>query len=340
MKKSIALLLIPLIYLSAANINTISAFGTARDIALSSDGTKAYVAFEDAGVAIFDVNLTRKKSKPYRLGRFDSEAKNAYAMGITLSRDGKTAYVANYRAGLLILDVNDSLRPKKLGSLKTYEAWDVTLSSDGKTAYVADDFEGLKIIDVNDSSNPTLLGTCKIDGSYLDGTGERAWNVGLSSDDSTVYMADGNKLVLFDVHVPAACNLKKVFEMEAGTLGITLSSDGKTAYVANYTKGLKIIDDVNNTTSTIYTVEDNLTMAYDVTLNADGTKAYVADYFEGLVIIDVSNHAETKTLRTIHTPGSPWSATLSPDGTKAYVADTEAGMTVIDLGGILDPFGQ
>ena len=60
--------------------------------------------------------------------------------------------------------------------------------------------------------------------------------------------------------------------------GVTLSPDGNTAYVADGTSGLRIIDVSNPSTPTLIETLDTSGSAYGVTLSPDGNTAYVADY--------------------------------------------------------------
>ena len=81
--------------------------------------------------------------------------------------------------------------------------------------------------------------------------------------------------------------------------GVTLSADGNTAYVADYTGGLKIID-ISNPASPSFTGKySSGGWAYDVVLSADGNTAFIAYYHYGLEIIDVSNPA-SPSLITCH----------------------------------------
>ncbi len=72
------------------------------------------------------------------------------------------------------------------------------------------------------------------------------------------------------------------------TNGVTLSSDGTKAYVADNGSGLQIIDISNSASPTLLATIDTTDEANGVTLSSDGTKAYVADDKSGLQIIDVS----------------------------------------------------
>ena len=79
-----------------------------------------------------------------------------------------------------------------------------------------------------------------------------------------------------------------------GAYDVVLSSDGTTAYVADSTSGLKIIDLATEAvTGTVTT-----TNAVGVVLSTDGMTAYVADRTSGLQIIDLATEAVTGTVAT------------------------------------------
>ena len=76
--------------------------------------------------------------------------------------------------------------------------------------------------------------------------------------------------------------------------GVTLSSDGKKAYVADYDNGLVVIDISDPTNPTKLGSYNTAGYAEGVTLSSDGSKAYVADYGNDLVVIDIGLLNEQK----------------------------------------------
>jgi len=114
-------------------------------------------------------------------------------------------------------------------------------------------------------------------------------------------------------------------------MGITLSSDGATAYVVDGDSGLQIIDISDPTKPTIKGSVDTPGFAYSVKLSLDGTLAYVADGEGGLQIIDVSDPDNPTIIGNIDTPGSAWDVELSPDKGIAFIADYQAGLQIVDV---------
>ena len=136
--------------------------GNGIDVALSRDGSKAYVADWNGGLLIVDV---RDPMHPQKLSSFDTDG---YSYGVVLSSDETKAYVADDNKGLIIIDINDSTHPKKLGSFDIGGyASDVALSNDGTKAYVVGS-KGFIIVDVNDSAHPQKLGSCYTNSWFTD----------------------------------------------------------------------------------------------------------------------------------------------------------------------------
>jgi len=119
--------------------------------------------------------------------------------------------------------------------------------------------------------------------------------------------------------------------------GVTLSSDGTKAYVADEGDGLVVVDIRDPANPTKFGSYDTDGYANGVTLSSDGTKAYVADGGDGLVIIDISDPANPTKFGSYDTDGYANSVTLSSDGTKAYIADEDDGLVIIDISDPANP---
>jgi len=125
--------------------------GDAKDIVLSSDETKAYIADGDAGLHIIDIT---NPDNPI-VGSVDTDGS---AEGVILSQDETKAYVADGAAGLKIIDITDPANPSILGSVDTPgNALKVALSQDETRAYVADGSAGLTVIDITNPSSPSHI---------------------------------------------------------------------------------------------------------------------------------------------------------------------------------------
>ena len=309
--------------LSLSHLTKLGSYNTAgesRDVTLSSDGSKAYVADDDKGLVIVDI------SDPYNPTKLSSYNTAGNAKAVALSSDGTKAYVADYSNGLVIVDISNPAHPTKLGSCDTAgELFDVTLSRDGTKAYVADYWNGLVIIDISDPAHPTKLGSYDTAGG--------ANGVTLSSDGTKAYVADfTHGLVIVNISNPAHPTMLSSYNIPGNGYKVTLSGDGTKAYIAAGIEGLIIVDirdPYNPTKLGSYNTDE---YALDVTLSSDGTKAYVADYYKGLVIVDISSSTHPRKIESFDTAGDSWGVTLSSDNSNVYIADRDHGLII--LGGL------
>ena len=161
--------------------------------------------------------------------------------------------------------------------------------------------------------------------------------VTLSPNGQLAYVADRYiGLQVFDVRDPAR-PISRGFTLteedysggfvQDESWGVTLSSDGRHAYLASES-GLHVIDAI--TMQRIGHFETS-GIAYDVTLSADERFAYISDGSSGLQIIDVSSPSSPTRVGTYNTAGSARGVNLSPDGQFAFVADGSYGIQAIDV---------
>ena len=118
---------------------------------------------------------------------------------------------------------------------------------------------------------------------------------------------------------------------------VTLSADGNTAYVADTTSGLQIIDVSNPSSPSLTSTLDTPGYARSVILSADGDTAYLADDESGLQIIDVSNPSSPSLTGTLKTSDKAIEISLSADGNTAFVTDRNSGLSIIDVSNPASP---
>lgn len=108
---------------------------------------------------------------------------------------------------------------------------------------------------------------------------------------------------------------------------------GSTAYVADGTNGLVILDVTDPTNPVQLGGFDTADIALKV--QVDGTTAYVADESDGLVILDVSDPANVTQLGSLNVPNRR-AVNLQVDGNTVYIAEGgtfvgDAGLRVVDV---------
>ncbi|QSZ40863.1 hypothetical protein GJV85_01600 [Sulfurimonas aquatica] len=290
-------------------------------IALSSDGTKAYVADNDLGLVVFDIT----SDTPVLLGSSGVSTLSS-AQEVVLSPDETKAYVADESLGLVVFDIS-STTPAKFAASFFLGIRGVKLSTDGTKAYVNVSLSGseLQVLDISDPVNITQIGT-----SYYTLADINRFEI--SSDGKKLYMAvsdiqsTSNGLTIIDISTPTL-SLLGTLSLTYGAYDLVLSSDGEKAYVANYEDGLAVLDISSNTPKIIgkYNTTGN---AHRIKLSSDEKKAYVGDYLNGFVVLDVTTNtpsfiAETNTTQNVY------DLVISSDDLKAYVADGSAGLAVV-----------
>ena len=221
--------------------------GSARKIILSKDETKVFIA--TSGVFRI-VDITDLKN-PIQISEIDMD----YTQTLSLSNDGTKIYIAN--KGLTVLDITDATNPIKIGrvdvngggSMFGYGSYGIALSQDKTKAFLANWDNGLVIVDITDPTNPTKIGNYD--------KAIHARGVSLSNDGTKAFIAGGvgrQDLVdrpgekwfgfveVIDITDPTTPKKIHRYNTSVGNneMGITLSQDGKKAFVVGH--GLKIID--------------------------------------------------------------------------------------------------
>ena len=136
---------------------------------------------------------------------------------------------------------------------------------------------------------------------------------------------DGNTKVSMFMEVVARNPIIGSIDTPGETWAVTVVGD--TAYVADGSRGLLVIDISNASNPQIIGSIDTPGNAYDVKVVGD--RAYVADYGSGLRVIDISNPANPRALGSVDTPGSALGVAVVDN--RAYVADYTSGLQVIDI---------
>ncbi len=149
-------------------------------IAITADGTKAYVGWESEGIAILDLQAENNVS------RLILNDNGNYANTVILSKDEKTLFVTESMEGFVIYDLINNTFDTVVTSGSNQYAADFALSSDEKTAYVTLGVDGgVDIIDIDGKSiSDTVLD--------INGTDQFSMTrqVKVSWDDKLLFVAD------------------------------------------------------------------------------------------------------------------------------------------------------
>ena len=204
-------------------------------------------------------------------------------------------------------------------------------SSDGNTLYVAA-YEFFVSIDVSDKDNPIQ--------NYSVGTGGLySWDIVLSSDEQTAFLASGSYVKIYDISDPLQAVLITDFVSSGdndddgttdGTArSLRISADGNTLYVANGGEGTRIIDisDVNSPQLMGYVTSDNF--VFGLAMSADGTMIYSSSSGE-LQTISVTDPQNPELIRAIPSVRDSWRLAASNDNKYVFASDGYTGFKVID----------
>ncbi len=143
---------------------------------------------------------------------------------------------------------------------------------------------------------------------------------------SYAYVGIGPRLVILNIANPASLIITGQTTVLPGVIR-DVAVVGNYAYVADYDRGLRIINVSNPAAPTEVGFYDTPGYAYGVAVA--GNYAYVADWDSGLRIINVSNPAAPTEVGFYDTPGSAGGVAVA--GNYVYVADLGSGLRIINV---------
>jgi subtilisin-like proprotein convertase family protein len=153
------------------------------------------------------------------------------------------------------------------------------------------------------------------------------------NDDLTYHLASAPTQGSFTVFNPSSRGLIATDDL---AIGVVMSVDGNTAFVADYEGGLQIIDISDISNPTLLSTLDTDGLAFDVAISGDGNTAYVADEEFGLQIVDVTDRSNPNLLSGFVTEGYAIGVALSSDEKVIYVADVSS-LQIIDISNVQSP---
>lgn len=325
----------------------------AWDVALSNDGTTAYVAGW-GGYDSFQIIDVTNPISPSLLGGLTTTYSSSR---LTLSSDNTKAYLVNDYGGFQIVDITNSSSPNILGSYNNGNprTRDVALSNNGSIAYVTDGIAGLQIIDISNPSSPTLLSTyesndpCLIYGTpVFEGNCEAT---GISVYGSTAYLAyswGGLKIIdVTDSTSPSLIGTLGVATNMGNINNVHISDDGTRAYltgsggtrdgvaIANF----NIVDISNPSIPVILGQYADGGFFNNLTLSSDEKTAFLVGANAGLQILDISNQMSPVLIDKFYeiinnTAPQSSGIALSNDDSLAYIAEGVNGLRIVDVSNI------
>jgi hypothetical protein len=273
------------------------------------DATHAYLAQEAYGLGALDLTTLALS------GRYDAALPADLAQrdmeGISI--DGSRAYLAAWGYGVLIADLSNPASPTALGSFEFPFA--DTIEAHGNLAYVASATNGgiFRILDVSDPTSPQELGELITSQTYE-----------LTVRGSYAYLVDGadfgdGGLRIVDVSDPTTPVVSSLFGTCSVALGLDVSADGNTAYVACADGGVYVVDTTDKTNpvllGSLILAGNPILPDYNVAhaVRVAGTTAFVGHEY-GVDEIDIGN-PQAPVLKARHATGYFVSKlALAPDG--------------------------
>jgi hypothetical protein len=202
----------------------------------------------------------------------------------------------------------------------------------------------ISVLDIRDPSSVTVLAEIELSFPGIDSVPTGV----VSSDETLLFVAaDWWGLIIYDISEPENITPIGAYDGGGTALGLALSLDEKTVFVANR-EGyqVQILDVTDPTNPSLLSTYDTFDLAKDVALSPDGKTLHIADS-SILINLDVSDPANPEELGYSWLPhcasldnfvcGEPNSLVLSADGAIAYVESTKYGLVIADVSDLSSP---
>lgn len=291
----------------AANpvVSTIGLGGTSTGVAISPDGTKAYVGMKDANsVKVVDV-ATDTITTTIPVGQ--------YPFGIAFAPDGTKAYVANIDSNTVsVIDVASDTVAQTIAVSGGPRG--VAVSPDGTKLYVANMWS--TTMSVINTATATVTATLTV--------GSQPVSVAFTPDGTKAYVVNtsSNSVSVIDV---ATDTVTSSFSAGVSPAAVAFTRDGTKAYLANISQSsVSVIDVATNTQTGLIGFESNLSslveQPYSLAMSPDGQFAYAVLKSRKVAVIDVATDTVASTVTGLFS-GYAWGAAITPDGSKLYTTD-------------------
>ena len=275
-------------------------------IAVSPDGTRAYVCKDNHMVSVIDTATNRVLTNiPVGLVPTD----------ITVSPDGARAYVCNLTSHTV--SVFDTATDQVLTTIPVgTHPIEITVSPDGTRAYVNN--QTSHTVSVIDTATDQVLTNILV--------GTSPTGIAVSPDGTRAYICN---MYSQTVSVLDTATNRVLTNISVGTRpsGIAVSPDGTRAYVTDSSS--HTVSVIDTATNRALTNIPGVISPYKIAVSPDGTRAYVINQTSHRVsVIDTA----TDRVRTNIPVGAyPKGIAVSPDGSRAYVCNNASHtVSVID----------
>jgi YVTN family beta-propeller protein len=293
-------------------------------VAISPDGTKAYVA--NRGSAGTPNGLSVISLANDTLGT-PIPIPDSLLKSVAFQPNGNKAYVTEESTGDMTVISGDAVDSTvDLGDYPGFES--VTFSPDGTKAYATSGVGSvLAVISVatNTVTKTVHFTDAGLDVGLVDAAfspdGTKAYLATAIGDTLTV-MNTSNDTVAATITLPVICSRS-----------VTVTPDGTKAYVtSDMFDTVSVIDLATNSVSTL--TFSSRVQPVDVAVTPDGKKAIVIGNSDVVLVVDVATDTVTSTL-SLPEYSEPTSVVITSDSSKAYVSNAGSStVSVITLKGI------
>jgi YVTN family beta-propeller protein len=272
------------------------------DVAISPDGTRAYVTNNGSGsVSVIDTTTNVTVGDPITVG--------SWPWGVAVTPDGSRAYVANYGGGSVsVIDTSTHATvgaPISVGG----SPWDVAVTPDGTRAYVTNVSGTVSVIDT--VTNRVVSGIA---------LGVVTHGVAVTPDGAHAYVTRFGAGSVSVIDTTTNTTVGDPIEVGALPEGISIAPDGTRAYVANNGgNSVSVID-----TSTKTTVGNPISIGdapWGAAVTAEGSRVYVTNS-EGNSVSVIDTATSETSGDPIGVGSGPRGIAVTPDGSRAYVVDS------------------
>ncbi|MEO3760658.1 Ig-like domain-containing protein [Mycobacterium sp. B14F4] len=286
---------------------TIPGFTNPQQVAVSPDGTHAYVTnYWGNSVSVIDT-ATNTVTATIPVGQRPHL--------VTVSPDGTHAYVTNYWGNSV--SVIDTATNTVTATIPGFDGpIGVAVSPDGSQTYVTSRNNTVAVIDTATNTVTAIIPV-----------GSNPQQVAVTPDGTNAYVANTNAGTVSVIDTTTN-TVTATIPGFTTPYGVAVSPDGAYAYVTDYTSNIvSVIDTATNTVTATIPIGD---YPYGVAVSPDGSLVYVANLSSNTVsVIDTATNTVIDTV-----PGfnSPAGLAVSPDGTYAYVTNvTTNTVSVLSL---------